>query len=326
MIVRILAVSLVLILCNSAYALTPVDKSSYIRLKNKMATKLSVQELGARPAEYVGKTFEARGEFCGALSSDSGTTLILKTAKHGSFHVRSKNASSDIIGTSAVCLIRLGEGCRGSLSGLNDLELVAWVPEAYFPHKPAEKQNETIEQVVDAEQTGRENEITADTAELISAYKSAIKGFNPGLGEKDLDTITRSILGFSHKYEVDPRLVCAVILAESRFRVNATSHAGAQGLGQLMPATAAGMGINNSYDPTQNIYGSVRYIRSMLDRMSGNKKWDQLTFNDLALALAAYNAGPGAVKKHGGVPPYRETQNYVKKVTYIYKKLCGVAD
>jgi len=83
--------------------------------------------------------------------------------------------------------------------------------------------------------------------------------------------------------------------------------------------------VSNAYDPVENIYGSVRYIKSMLDRMSGNKHYNDLTWNDLAKALAAYNAGPGAVKKHGGVPPYKETQGYVKKVTAIYKKLCGVS-
>ncbi|MDH7603171.1 MAG: lytic transglycosylase domain-containing protein, partial [Armatimonadota bacterium] len=66
------------------------------------------------------------------------------------------------------------------------------------------------------------------------------------------------------------------------------------------------------------------YIRGMLDRMSGGKKWNELSWGELALALAAYNAGPGAVKKHGGIPPYRETRNYVRKVISIYRQLCGV--
>jgi soluble lytic murein transglycosylase-like protein len=92
-----------------------------------------------------------------------------------------------------------------------------------------------------------------------------------------------------------------------------------------MPTTAAGLGVNNAYDPTENIYGSTRYIKSVLDRVTGNKHWNELTWNDLSLGLAAYNAGPGAVRKHGGIPPYKETQNYVRKVTSIYKKLCGVS-
>ena len=91
-----------------------------------------------------------------------------------------------------------------------------------------------------------------------------------------------------------------------------------------MPSTAAGLGVNNAYDPVENIYGSVRYIRSMLDRVATGKEWSELSWYDLALALASYNAGPGAVKKYGGIPPYNETQNYVTKVTSIYKQICGV--
>lgn len=159
---------------------------------------------------------------------------------------------------------------------------------------------------------------------MLRIYTNAVKQFNKKLTNSQAETIAKSILAFSYKYEVDARLVCAVILAESNFKVNATSSAGACGLGQLMPGTAAGLGVNNPYDPVENIYGSTRYIRSMLDRMCGGKEWNQLTWNDLALALAAYNAGPGAVKKHGGIPPYKETQNYVRKVTSIYKQLCGV--
>jgi len=159
--------------------------------------------------------------------------------------------------------------------------------------------------------------------ELIRAYRNAVKTFNHNLSDGQADAIARSIVAFSMRYGVDARLVCAVILAESNFRIGATSWCGAQGLGQLMPSTAAGLGVNNAYDPVENVYGSVRYIKGMLDRMSGNKPWHELTWNDLALALAAYNAGPGAVKKHGGIPPYKETQNYVRKVTSIYKRLCG---
>ena len=162
--------------------------------------------------------------------------------------------------------------------------------------------------------------------QIVAAYARAIRGFNPKLTSTQADTIARSVLGFGLHYKVDPKLVCAVILAESHFRPSATSRCGAAGLGQLMPSTAAGLGVNNAYDPVENVYGSVRYIRSMLDRMSGSKgkEWNELTWYDLGLALAAYNAGPGAVKKHGGTPPYRETQNYVRKVVDIYKQLCGV--
>jgi soluble lytic murein transglycosylase-like protein len=103
---------------------------------------------------------------------------------------------------------------------------------------------------------------------------------------------------------VDPKLLTGLIRAESNFNPKATSPAGAQGLTQLMPATAAGLGVTNPLDPAQAIEGGARYLKQQLDRFGG----------DAAKALAAYNAGPGAVQRFGGVPPYQETQNYVRRV------------
>jgi len=119
----------------------------------------------------------------------------------------------------------------------------------------------------------------------------------------------KEITQYASQYDIDSKLILAVIRNESCFDRSAVSSAGAQGLMQLMPATARWLGVTDSFSPDQNIRGGTKYLSDLV------KRYD----NNIKMALAAYNAGPGAVAKYGGVPPYAETQKYIEKVMKSYQ-------
>jgi len=123
----------------------------------------------------------------------------------------------------------------------------------------------------------------------------------------DIDAVISAV---ATRYGISVDLIAAVIEAESEFNPRAVSRTGARGLMQLMPETAAMLGVSDPFDPLENIEGGVRHLCSLMDRFNGN----------LPLVLAAYNAGERAVINHGGIPPYRETRQYVNR---ILRKLAG---
>lgn len=142
-------------------------------------------------------------------------------------------------------------------------------------------------------------------------YPSNCMKWNVGHINSKSAPFNATISKYAKKYKIDINLVKSIITAESCFRIKALSHAGAQGLMQLIPATAARFGVKDSYDPKQNIRGGVKYLRFLQDRFNG----------DLKKMIAGYNAGEGAVDRHKGIPPYKETIQYVKNVLLTYDKL-----
>lgn len=148
------------------------------------------------------------------------------------------------------------------------------------------------------------------TEALDSVIENYIVSNNGSISYDEVSYIAKAILYYSYNYQVDPLVVTALIKSESNFNTGAYSPAGAIGLGQLMPRTAEALGVN-PYDTAQNIEGACSYLATQIHNFSG---WAY----PVEFALAAYNAGPNAVKEYGGIPPYAETQNYVNKIRNEY--------
>jgi soluble lytic murein transglycosylase-like protein len=149
--------------------------------------------------------------------------------------------------------------------------------------------------------------VAAKTAAAAVTVEDYIPSDVPTSGDRDLDRI---IMRVGEREGVDPRLIHAVIWQESRYKQSAVSHVGAQGLMQLMPATAKRFDCADLSDAESNVEAGTKYLRWLLNHFDG----------DVSLALAAYNAGEGSVEKHKGIPPFAETQNYVRVITGRYGK------
>lgn len=315
---------------------------------------LTTRLLAQTPTRYQGKTLELTGRCTGIVKQGTGALLLLQSPRDGSLSLE-----LDVVptwlqpgGQLRVLVVAMGAPEGEIVLGMPDMQVVAVASEsdiaaeeyAWARDAGTRARREALrEAALRANRArlsasgssvkrsklplpsrgGARSALTSNALAAYPAYKEFISRWNTRLTDAEAGAMASSILLYSEKYDVDPRLVCALIIAESDFRPGITSRSGAMGLGQIMPESAREIGLTNPYDPVQSIAGATYLLRGRLDKYSGGKSREDLEMRHIILALASYNAGMGAVKKYGGVPPYRETQNYVRKIERIYRQLCA---
>lgn len=278
--------------------------------------------VGTRVIEIKGLvkgTFRAGGRQCIMLEKADGSTEVIDAEKPpswlygGEIPVRLLVRAHREDESSQLHVDLL---CAAAEQDVNAVDVAA------AKRREAEKKKQLSSRssaVAKAPTPGREWNLPA--SEVTPIYAGFIKRYNPRLANEQAFKIAEGVVGFSIRYGVDARLIMALLIAESGFNPRDTSHSGAMGLGQLMPGTAKDLGVSNPYDMTQNLYGTVKLLSQHLASYKAKTGDD---FQSLVLSLAAYNAGEGAVRRHGGVPPYRETQNYIRKIIGLYKGFAGL--
>lgn len=349
----------ILLITAPALAASPSDQYLSLRRSYPPRPGLTLDVAAQNPEGCRGMTLEIEGRLLGTARGTDGASLMVSTAKNGTLVLEMSALPTWLqSGDRLRALVAVG-GREGTTTkiGMPDLVVVAVASASDIraaemrwqatvaARQARERQNRETGRraaallarppaagkaspsasrpALDARVAALSRSFSPDIRAVYAPYRAAIRSMNRKLSEREVDAITSSILVFSEQMDVDPRLVIAVIIAESSFNPNVTSHKGAMGLGQLMPEEARKLGLTNPYDPVQNIGGAVYLLKGRLDKYSGGASKQNLSMRHIILALASYNAGMGAVKRYGGVPPYRETRNYVRKVEQIYRRLCG---
>ena len=325
--------------------------------------KAAYSDVEGNPFAFVGRVIELRGTVGGSVTADGRLTVMLnmENGKAVMLDIPPAEAADvrELSTPQLRALVEIKDGATGNVIPLKTLA-VAYETDVAAQDKAEQARQEAARKKADWKRHEQERwratmdramhrrtvekepsrgdyarpaslmasgpsipGLSARAQPLYTAYRQFIARRNTRLSAAQVGQITFHLLNFADRYNVDPRLVVAMIIAESDFDPTSTSRTGAKGLGQLMPGTARGLGVNNPYDVVQNLDGSINYLRSRLDTFADRTQVNGgYSFEQVALAMAAYNAGENAVKKYHGVPPYRETQAYVKRVTSLYQQLC----
>jgi len=335
-------------------AALPQPAQDYIKLraKTQAVVDLPLQQLRAQLEKLRGKVVEIAGTITGTMSrggqSIEGKKLIsflLNDGRGGSVIVQCTEGIAEVQPRNRVrVLVRLDADAQT----VDFSPLVAIVRETDLPKQwregatqrqgasaqrqpgdaDADRQPENVgPELVTTVRTPmtltaleqRRAQLTLNSSDFeqnVGIYANLIPLWNPELTPGQCDLIARCILVYSPTYNLDHRLVFAMVACESSFNPLATSPKGAMGLGQLMPGTAAGLGVSDAYDIEQNLRGSIEYLAAQVHRYAGYSNYDMF-----CRGVAAYNAGPNRVAKAGGVPNIPETIRYVNRVAKLFKEL-----
>jgi len=352
----ILTVLLALAIAASAGAAPSPNAERYaaVRQRYPLVTDATPDAVATRPGEFAGKLVEIRGTVTGTSLRNDGTgSFLLMNQTH---QWAAEVTDPELMGQVAVsatlrvlCTVGRVDGTdQGTLLVVaiaTESEMQVWEAAREAERQREEAARRAAQQRAERERLERERaaaarrsrqqplasrgfaraQRAADLEEAVRLYAEAVRYFNRRLSPREAERIARNIIEYSLKYDLDARLVMAVIACESNFDAQAVSRAGAMGLGQLMPGTARGLGVEDPFDIEQNLEGATRLLRGHLATFARRRGASirEVTERDIALALACYNAGSGAVRRHKGIPPYRETRTYIKRVTALYRRLCG---
>ena len=312
---RAVSVAIGAVLTPQAMAADTDAVADYRALKTQLHALefRSTDDLTTEVSLLAGRTVELRGRVSGDISGPKGTFFIFSPEEGSTLLLNEMNR---------VVALRHGHRARvlffvpPEAPTMGSLIPIAFIWEAQAaPVEARELALAARAQQAWEERMAGVREATVPHYRTSSdigqtQLEALVRHFNSRLSDEAVSDIAGAILQHSRRYQVNELLACALVAAESAFNPWAVSRKGAMGLGQLMPGTARGLGVRDAFDPEENLRGSLQYFSRQLDR-----------FDDLEEALAAYNAGPGAVQRYGGVPPYRETRNYVHKVSETFARL-----
>lgn len=331
--IPVVALGLMVLIGSAAHAASTTDYQAF-------RSHVSVTALGS-PEQIVsqfpgrgGQVIEVEGIVNGVFSNGSDTGFLLQLDPNQTIILTAKKDDPDIAIASRLRVLArvpeagtvlqavswmkvnpLGDAAgaaasdntNGRLTPPSAMPVEQRPPVIYYQGSSSRNNNDDTASIPYANGAGQ-----AQKPEVVQRYAQKIMAYNAKVSDDVAMKIAFHLLDKSVRYGVDPRLTLAVIAQESRFNPNAVSSSGAQGLGQLMPRTAELLGVHNSFDIADNLDGTVRYLGQQLQ-----------AFGRVSLALAAYNAGPGNVKRYGGVPPFHETQNYVQVIWQNYTNIAS---